>query len=456
MANEIITRVRNADLEQIMEILNDQAARQVDVIVPAKLMRYHRGNLVIDNAPQTQVLTDDGVTSLAGSYRPTDVGDASLALRIGSQSGWTKAMRDAGRYDVLDHVTNDLLHGGGEDLAAALAYSLEHPDADPSTYPAFPEFDAFAKNIMLRLLKGDEGQEGVLRAALSGKYRIMDNLTVLLAVMEGISKAGVKAYGSNFDLSDKRLYGRFEVPELAMYAPKLLEGYRSPFDGVGGAERAGNSLTADHGMRLRSEWGNWGAAAAIAAAEREGQAYKAGKEPVVWAGLVVSNSDVGYGSRTLSPQIKVQVCRNGLTLLAESDRKIHLGADAGEGVVSWSDETQRKELALITAQTTDLVGTWMTPEWFGEQVRAVEALAGTPIPQPEPVIKAVAQSVKFTKADAEGILAHFMRGGQYTSGGVGNAVTSYSQTLESADHAADLDAKALPAMQAAVRAAARL
>lgn len=460
--SEIITSIRNADVAEIMTILQDQQARQADVIVPAQLMRFERGNLVIarDRRTETEVLSEDGVTrlSLAGSYRPTSVGDETLATRIGGQGGFIKAMRGKGRYDVIDHVFNDLLHGGGHDQAAQLEWELEHGavsiglDAGLDV-PNFPEFGPFGGKVMLRLLQGDEGEEGVLRAALSDRYKIMDNLTVLLAVMEGIQRAGVNAVPSNFDLSDRRLFGRFEVPELAMLAPNLLQGYRSPFDGAGGERRAGEDRP---GFRLRAEHGNWSPEAAIRAAEAEGQGYKPGEEPVVWAGFVVSNSDVGGGSRTLSPQIRVKVCRNGLTLLAESDRRVHLGSQQEEGVIDWSNDTQEKELALITAQARDLVATWMTPDWFGNQVREIEKLAGVPVPvrEAEPVVQAVAATVKFTRAEAAGILAHFMMGGAYTSGGVANAVTSYSQTIEDADRAAKLDELALPAMKAAAKAAA--
>jgi len=449
--SEIITRIRNADLPEIMQILTDQQARQADVIVPAGSIGYERGNLVIQDNEGTQVLTDDGVLSVAGSYRPTTVGDETMAGRLDAQGGFIKAMRDRGRYDVIDGVFNALLHGGGTDLAAQTAWELEHMSDAATVAPAFPEFPPFGKKIMLRLLKGDPGEEGVLRAALSDRYRIMDNLTVLLAVMEGIQRAGVNAIPSNFDLSDRKLYGRFEVPELAMMAPHLLEGYRSPFDGIGREKRAGEDRP---GFRFRPEQGGgWSPEAALRAAEREGQGYKPGEEPVVWAGFVVSNSDVGGGSRLLVPQIRIRVCKNGLTLLAESDRRVHLGGEQGEGVI-WSGETQEKELALITAQARDLVATWMTPEWFGAQVREIEGLAGVPVPEPEPVIRAVATAVKFTKADTEGILRHFMRAGQFTSGGVANAVSSYSQTIEDADNAAALDAKAIPAMKAAAKAAA--
>ncbi|MGW1527891.1 hypothetical protein [Streptomyces sp. NPDC002159] len=49
------------------------------------------------------------------------------------------------------------------------------------------------------------------------------------------------------------------------------------------------------------------------------------------------------------------------------------------------------------------------------------------------------------------ILAHFIRGGQMTAGGVMQAVTSTAQTLTDADHAAALEALALPALTTAAQ-----
>jgi hypothetical protein len=461
--SEIITRIRNADLPEILQVLEDQQARQADVIVRAGDVRYEQGNLIVADTEASRhipLISDDGVEEirLAGSYRPTTVGDETMAGRLNAHGGWMKALRERGRWDILDATFNALLHGGGQNQAtdATFQWLADHPDEDPGQCPItdetyIPEFGPFSGKLMLRLLRGDEGEEGVLRAVLSGKYKIMDNLTILLAVMDGIKQAGVEAFPSNFDLSDRKLYGRFEVPDLAMLAPKFLEGYRSPLDGPGGVPRAGEDRP---GFRLRSESGFWSPERALQAAGAEGMGYPPGQEPIVWAGFVVSNSDVGGGSRTLAPQIRVKVCKNGLTLIGESDKRVHLGSDQDEGVVDWSADTQRKELSLITAQTTDLVRQWMSPEWFGAQVHEIERLAGVPVPEPAETMKLVAQSVKFTRTETEGILDHFLRGGLYTAGGVGNAVTSYSQTLPDADRAAKLDTLAILAMKVAAKSAA--
>lgn len=432
---DIRTAARNSDMADIMAMLQEQRTRRLDVIVPPSLVSVQDGQLVVASGDATKVMTDEGVTDAAGSYRITDRGVESVAGRLGAQGGWLKQCH-AKRADIFDATVNALLHGGASGCA---------PADDDYTYPEF------AGKLLLRLLKGDADGRGVLRAMMSPKYRFMDNLDVSLAVIDGFNRAGVDAKPGVCDLSDTAMHLRFDVPGLAAMAPRLLEGYRSPFDGPGGIERPG-----DHeapGMRLRSEWGNWSVGDALAAAAREGQAYPKGQEPVVWAGIVVTNSDTGGGARTISPQIRVRVCRNGLTLLAETDRKVHLGSTQAEGVVNWSAETQERELALITSQTVDAISTWMTPGWFNGQVQRIEALAGHPVPadKAETTIKAVAKSAAFTKTEAEGILAHFLRGGAYTAGGVANAVTSYSQTLATPERAAVLDRTAIRAMELAAK-----
>jgi hypothetical protein len=430
---------RHAALPDIIAILEDHAARATDLVVSSSAISAVDGNLVIADTEATRVITGDGVTRTAGTYRPTAACDDGIGQRLDIPAGYLKVLRGPlGRPDLWDANVNGMLHGGTSALAPAPDY-------------AFP---GFGKLSLLRLLRGDPGEPGVARALLSPKYKFIDNLDTLLAIMDGIRQAGITAVPDTCDLSDSFMYARFVAPEIAALAPNLLDGYRSPFEGRGGVQRApavgGNS--ARPGMRMAVQGGNWDIPRALAAAAREGQGYEPGKEPVVWAGLVVSNSDVGVGARTIAPQIRIRLCRNGLTLLAEADRRIHLGSARQEGVITWSAETQRKELELITAQTVDAVKLFLSQDYLGEQVAKIEALAGTEITTPEVTVTEVAKAAGFTKAEAAGILAHFLRGGTGTAGGVANAVSSYSQTIGSADRAAEMDHLAIRAMELAAAA----
>lgn len=436
--DQITTEARNAGLEDILRILQEQRARRLDVVVRHPMIDAYGGRILVKAGESTQWMTEEGITSAAGVYRVTGVGDEGLAQLLDVDGGFLKKTRrmDPARTDVWDFLVNAMLHGGTETI-----------DGEDRNYPPYDGA------MLLRLLKGDESTEGVLRAVLSPRYKIIDNLDVLLAVMDGLRKAGVEAIPDVSSLTDSRMHVRFSVPGIAAYAPQLLEGYRSPFEGPGGVKRAGNGRP---GMRL--EVGHFGVGAealarGLRAARGEGKDYPPGQEPIVFAGLKVTNSDVGQGARTIAPEIVVQICGNRLTLTASADRAVHLGRQQDEGVVEWSADTMEKELQLITAQAQDAVTTFLTPEWFFGQVEEIEAMAGKPVDKPEEVIKDVSRTAGFTKGEEADILQFFFRGGAYTAGGVANAVTAVSQTLDNADRAADLDAKAMSVMAHAARLA---
>jgi hypothetical protein len=429
----ITTQARNAELPDILTILQEQRARRLDVVVRHGMIDAYGGHLLVREGDSTQWMSDEeGVTSAAGLYVPTAVGDEGLAGLLGVDGGFLKKLRrlDPARTDLWDALINGFLHGGSETI-----------DGETLNYPPYDGA------ILLRLLKGDDTTDGVLRAALSPRYKIIDNLDVLLAVMDGLRKAGVSAIPDVSDLTDRRMHVRFSVPEIAALAPVLLDSYRSPFDGPGGVQRAGQD--GSPGMRLdvgRFGQGAEGLQRVLALARREGQEYPPGQEPVVFAGIKVTNSDVGEGARSIAPEIVVQICGNRFTLTAAADRAVHLGSQKDEGVIKWSAETAERELALITSQAADAVRTFLTPEWFTGKVAEIEALAGVPVSKPEAVIKDVSKAAGFTQGETADILAHFFRGGAFTSGGVASAVTSVSQTLDSADRAAELDAKAVDVM----------
>lgn len=428
--SEIQLTARSANLADIKSVLEDQRARRLDVVVNAAAISAVDGQITV-NEPITQI-TPDGVETVTGAFRPTDLCDETIADKLGIPSRYLKDLH-TGRVDLYDANVNGMLHGGTSACAPAPDY----------VYPGL------AGKFLLRLLKGDDGKPGIARALLSPKFRRMDNLDVLVATLAGIRDAGVGVSIDDCDLTERKMYVRLHAPEVAAFAPKLLDGYRSPFDGPGGVQRAGER---QGGMRLRVDrGGGWDVPQALAAAAREGMGYAPGTEPVVWAGLVLSNSDVGGGAFTLAPQIRVKVCKNGLTIMAEAQRKVHLGSELEVGMVDKSAETQDAELALITAQTKDAVAAFLAQKFLDEQVETIEALAGAPVVGGKPSISEVAKSVGFTQAEADGIFEMFLRGGQNTAGGVVNAVTAYTQTLDSADRADEIERKSMQVLERAAK-----
>lgn len=404
---------RNATLETLVDVLREQNARKLDLIVPATKMRARGGNLVL--AGTEAEITEDGVTPTEGVYRPTAVFDEGVAEKLGIPVSYLRRLRTEAP-DLYDTNVNAWLHGrqvrrGGE-------LEVVRPADD--------------RSFAVRLFRGD-GDEGVARALLSNGYRFIDNFDVLTAGLDGIRKAGVNVQIKNADLTDRRMYVDVFSPDVVAMAPELLKNYRNPFADARVAEQRRGGVSDVEFWR--------------GVAEREGMGYAPGTEPVVFGGFRLSNSEVGGGAFTLTPKLMVKICRNGLVINALSERQIHVGGKHDDGVISWSHETQVKELAVITSKVTDAVRAWLTPEFVAEQVGKIEAAAGKPVEAPEKQIQQISSQLKFTKAEADGILDHFIRGGQMTAGGVLNAVTSFSQTVADADRADALDREAIKVLQ---------
>ncbi len=263
------------------------------------------------------------------------------------------------------------------------------------------------RRLLVRCFRGRTGH-GVARALLSDGYKRIDHLDVLTAILGGVERAGVPVQVAGCDLTERRMYVRLYAEQVVALAPALLQGYRSPFTGAEGAAN-----------------------------------------PVVWGGLVITNSETGDGAAAITPRLVVEVCRNGYTITADAHRAVHLGGKLAQGVIDWSDDTQQRNLDLITAKARDAVARFLDPAYVQSVVTRIERDAGVPVERPQDTIALVAQQLRFTDEQQDAILGHFIRGGSLTAGGVMHAVTSVAQTLDDADAAHDMESQALKALQLA-------
>jgi hypothetical protein len=239
------------------------------------------------------------------------------------------------------------------------------------------------------------------------------------------------------------MFVHVQAPQILAAAPGLLEGYRSPFDSDSEqGKRRGQALSMEQRIELGRQFRERGHGDG-----NHSGFYQPGSEPLVHAGFVLSNSEVGAGRWTITPEITVLQCSNGLTMTKDSFARSHIGGRLEEGHVEWSADTQGRELALVTAQTRDVVKAVLRKEYLETKIEQLQGRAGAVVAEPERMIEIVAKKFTFSKADQEGILRHFLMAGQITSGGVMQAVTSYSQTLADADAAHDLNTRAVEVME---------
>lgn len=384
------TTTRNASLGELAALLTEQQARKLDIVLPATAIRSRDAQIVVES--DEAVIDNDGVWPVRGTYTPTALVDEHVAEKLSIPLPYLRRLRES-RPDIYDANVNGWLHG-----------------STMSDYRGPHDVAADPRSFMLRLFRGGFGSDepGVARALLSERYRIVDNFDVLTAALEGVKSADADVTFAGCDLTDRRMYVRVRSNSVAVLAPELLRGYRSPFTGA-----------------------------------------SADDNPTVFAGFVISNSETGGGAFTLTPRIEVEVCTNGMTITRDALRNVHLGSKVDAGVIQWSDDTQRKNLELVTAQTRDAVATFLDVEYVRGAISRMTEQASKPLDKPADAVKIVGKQLAFSAERTEAVLDHFIRGGQMTAGGIMQAVTSVAQTIADADDAAEFEAAGVRALEVA-------
>lgn len=395
---------RNASIEDLFALLQQQQNAKLDAVVPAAAIRSVGGAWHVDSLGEPEI-TEDGVSPApSGVFVPTAIADAHVAEKLGIPLAYLRKLR-ASRPDLYDANVNGWLHGFDGWYGEVNGEPVGGPgkSVDP-------------RSFLVRTFRGDPGEPGVARALLSQRYGFFDNFDSLVAVLDGVRQAGVTAVPEGCDLSEHRMRVRMVCPEVKALAPTLLANYRSPW----GQGQAGLD-------RVRQ----------VAAAE--GLGYGDGGEPVIFAGFEFSNSETGGGAWTLAPRLIVQVCRNGLRWDVAKDRKVHVGGKLDEGVVTWSAETELRQLAVMTSKATDAVRYFLSQEFVDDVVGQLEAKAGRELSKPAEAVEVVTKRLRVPEDRAQTILDHFVRGGQTTVAGVLAAFTSAAQTIVDPDEAAELE-----------------
>jgi hypothetical protein len=382
----IQTETRNADLPDLVAMLKEQSDVRYDVVVPASQIEMVGGDLIVKGGAAR--VTDDGVTTADACLVPTPIFDEGVSHRFDIPLKYVRTLRGRVAADI-------------EEAPAKIAPTLYDENVN-YWLAANPN-----KRHLVRGFRTDDADEpGIARALLSDRYRTIDNYDVLMATLTGVRAAGVEVNVDGGDLSDRRMSLRLTCPEVTAYADEILGGYRSPFTGETGTDN-----------------------------------------PTVFAGLVVKNSETGGGAFTIVPRIVVQVCNNGLQMTKDAMRAVHLGGKLDDGIVQWSDDTQRTELELVTAKARDAVATFLDVDYMRTKIQELQTLAGVEVARPADAIQRVSKKAGWTETEQDEILSHFIRGGQTTALGVAQAVTAYAQTVESIDRQDELETTAILAAE---------
>lgn len=269
-------------------------------------------------------------------------------LRVGVPSKNSRAARPA-NPTLLDHTLNTLL------------------ESEP-------------RNRMVRTLDGN------VRAWLSNRYRMLDNLDLAEAILPTI--AGMDRALIEGEITDLKLYIKVLLPTIQAEVPEVGD--------------------------------------------------------IVQAGFIVKNSEVGHGTLSVQPMVYTLRCKNGMILPEYSQKRYHVGrawaSGEEEAYKVFSDETLRKDDEAFFAKVTDVVKAAADETKFADIVaRLGEAATTTPMDDVQEGVTRVVKKYALTEGEGKGILNHLAAGGNLSLYGLHSAITEFAQSVDSYDRSVELE-----------------
>lgn len=165
---------------------------------------------------------------------------------------------------------------------------------------------------------------------------------------------------------------------------------------------------------------------------------------IVQAGLSIKNSEVGLGSLLVEPMLYRLACLNGM-IVGVGMKKYHVGRSTGQGIENatelFSDTTKVLDDKAFLSKLADVVRGVLDQDRFQALVNKFrnaddDKITGDPVAS----IEELGQRYRLTEGERHGVLRSLVEGGDGLSRfGVINAVTAFSQTVDSYDRATELE-----------------
>ena len=276
---------------------------------------------------------------------------------------------------------NDLVHS---QLAEYVGIHKTYYDRMKSEAP-----DLLRTNVLHWLRqKGDTRMvrilDGNARAFLSDKYRPLDHIDLLRAVLPPLQQAGAQIVSS--ECTPNRLYIKALVKSIR-FEPRVGD--------------------------------------------------------IVEAGVMIQNSEVGLGSLAVFPYLNRLVCSNGMVCNEFGTRKAHIGRRNGgdtDTPTAWlKDETRKVLDAGFFMQIADTVSACFDEAKFAVIAGKVTKSTQREFDGAEPknVISVVQDRYQFTSPEADAMLKHLCESGDYTQYGLANSINRMAADVESYDRSTD-------------------
>lgn len=164
---------------------------------------------------------------------------------------------------------------------------------------------------------------------------------------------------------------------------------------------------------------------------------------VVQFGVVVFNSEVGLGAVSVQPLVYTLRCTNGMVVNSLGERKTHVGRAAKGLEEGWeviSDEAAQAEDKAFLLRLRDIASAAFDEARQGMIISSLEEAAGAKITgKVTDVVELTGKEYGLSIPEQDGVLKYLIEGGDLSLYGLSNAVTRYSQDVESYDRATALE-----------------
>lgn len=161
---------------------------------------------------------------------------------------------------------------------------------------------------------------------------------------------------------------------------------------------------------------------------------------VVQAGVLITNSEVGLGSVSVSGLAWRLVCLNGMKT-QDAYRRNHVGRRVEDNESLWADDTKRADDRAVLLKVRDMVRNVVDETNFRRQLSKWQGLTeGSISGDPAKSVEVLAKKVGATEGEKGGILRSLIQGGDLSRWGIVNAITHQAHSVPSYDRAVEFEA----------------
>jgi hypothetical protein len=165
---------------------------------------------------------------------------------------------------------------------------------------------------------------------------------------------------------------------------------------------------------------------------------------VVQAGVVIQNSEIGFGATSVERLVYRLVCENGMISPGTGTRRHHVGKNLGgndEGAFEvYRDETIRADDKAFMLKIEDTVRAQTNETEFHKLIGRLRDASTEEIKNdPLKAVEALSNTFQLQEAEKSGVLQNLIRGGDLSRWGMVNAVTQTANTADNYDRATELE-----------------